>query len=119
MVYRMRVGFHCEICPETGKPFVWSSDGMRLYISLEDYVMPTEYLGWACATGNHLAAYIPAEVANSYGTTLDGQTFLDNFPEWESINCEGTAWTEEDHNNFLDFAIYLSNRPGYVLSWSF
>ena len=115
MGFDMMIELHLSMCPTNGKPYAWK-DSDKVYVDLNDYIIPEEYRKWIQLRGSHLYAYI--QWCDESTTSCEIAYFLEFFPEWEEVD-EHDWWTEEDHRAFKATLEYLIQRPGYVISWSY
>lgn len=117
----MTIQLHLQICPATGKPYVWgNATGARIYIDISTYVLPERFRKWCQARGRQFHAYI--ESFDTTNDSMDPVSFLHSFPSWEHVRAslgDDNEWTEDDHNEFKAAVEYMAERPGYMLVWSY
>jgi hypothetical protein len=116
--FYMTIELHLSVCPNIGKP-ICAYTGKPISLNIDDYIIPEKFRKWCKYKGPQFQHYI-LELDNEHHTTIDAKRFFDNFPEWDDIKDNfNDNWTENDHNEFLNFVEYLSKYPGYILSWNY
>lgn len=112
-----------HICPETGKPFVYS--GLKRDFSIPELNIPKEHRRFIQQRGSIFHAYTYTfNEENIY--TVDIYRLLEEFPEWTTVKESAwyggweDDWTEEDHNDFKEALTWFKQQPfSYQASWSY
>ena len=132
-VHTRKMGFDILItldlgmCPETGKPFYYSSEHFEKVYTLPPIEVPEDLRRYLEGRGRHFHAY--TDTFNDqlvFETTIE--RFVEEYPSWEDLmvsdeyredilDCE---WTEEDHNTFLKLLKWCMHQPVcFRISWSY
>jgi len=106
---------------DSGLPFVYSKNGGRVSYEPDLFKIPQPFSRLVSQRGHHWHEYIKAYNKDwEYETSVDD--FLAHFPLW-SVVYEGLeddySWTEKDHDLFKAALLWLSEKGGFYVSWSY
>lgn len=106
---------------DSGLPYVYSKDGVRLNYDPVSFKIPQPFARLVSQRGPHWHMYIKA-YDGGWEYEASAEDFLANYPEW-NIVFEGLeddySWTEKDHDLFKAALIWLSEKGGFYVNWSY
>ena len=124
MGFDISISLNLSICPETGKPFYYTSDFSKKY-DIETIVVPEEHRKSFQGRGKIFHIYTDHFSENCiYSVSLS--RFLEDFPNWLVVrmwleeNEYLNYWTDKEHYAFYD-ALKWCEKSGhlYTVEWSY
>lgn len=115
------------LCPNTGKPFVYKTEGNTLVkdYTFPEIIVPEEHRRFLSLRGHHLHAYTDCFNQDNI-CDIDVVTFLDAFPSWDEVDenkyycSEDYDWHEEDHDAFQAALKWFSEQSyTFRASWCY
>jgi hypothetical protein len=115
------------LCPETGKPYYYSTQGFEKKYTLPDINIPVHLRKYLKGRGSIFHAYIQ-EFDECDQTDTDVYSFLHGYPLWDQVKnsnwydetWEG-IWDERNHNEFRELLVYLTETYdcNFTVDWSY
>jgi hypothetical protein len=106
---------------DSGCPYVIGKGGSKIMYEANKYVIPDTFRRLISRKGDHWSMYIkPYDEGWEYEVSVDD--FLLNYPSWHHVfeGLENTfMWTKHDHDIFRATLMWLSEKGGYYVNWSY
>lgn len=124
MGFDINIYMSLNMCPKTGKPFIYGKNFERIY-ELPEIVVPEKMCEYLEGRGHLFHAYTETfNEENRYDVGVD--EFLEEYPDWvsvqEHLSYEEAKdyWSFEDHEGFKRLLEWCAEQKvGFRVSWSY
>jgi hypothetical protein len=116
-----------SLCPETGKPYYYSKQGLEKKYSLPDIQIPNHLRKYLQGRGKIFHIYIK-EFDFDGKMETDADSFLLEYPLWDQVKDADwydesweDIWTEKEHNEFRELLVHLTTSYDchFTVEWSY